>query len=74
MTYRRLETREGDRFYREAGAGEPIVFLHCSSRSSGAWVPVMNQLGRDYRVLTSASIRPCRTASGTSAAPTSSGE
>ena len=51
MTYHRLETREGDRFYREAGAGEPIVFLHCSSGSSGAWVPVMNQLGRDYRVL-----------------------
>jgi pimeloyl-ACP methyl ester carboxylesterase len=25
--------------------------LHCSSGSSGAWVPVMNQLGRDYRVL-----------------------
>ena len=51
MTYHRLETREGDRFYREVGAGEPIVFLHCSSGSSGAWVPVMNQLGRDYRVL-----------------------
>jgi len=51
MTYHRLETREGDRFYREAGAGEPIVFLHCSSGSSAAWVPVMNQLGRDHRVL-----------------------
>ena len=51
MTYHRLETRDGDRFYREAGAGEPIVFLHCSSGSSGAWVPVMNHLGRDYRAL-----------------------
>ena len=51
MTYHRIVTREGDRYYREAGAGEPIVFLHCSSGSSGAWVPVMNQLGRDYRVL-----------------------
>ena len=51
MTYCRLETKEGDRFYREAGAGEPIVFLHCSSGSSSAWAPVMNQLGRDYRVL-----------------------
>ena len=51
MTYHRLETREGDRFYREAGAGEPIVFLHCSAGSSGAWVPVMTELGRDYRVL-----------------------
>jgi len=51
MHYHHLETREGERFYREAGAGEPIVFLHCSSGSSGAWVPVMKQLGRDYRVL-----------------------
>jgi pimeloyl-ACP methyl ester carboxylesterase len=51
MTYHRLEISEGDRFYREAGAGEPIVLLHCSSGSSGAWLPVMNQLGRDYRVL-----------------------
>ena len=51
MTYHRLETKEGDRFYREAGAGEPIVLLHCSSGSSGAWTPVMNHLGQDYRVL-----------------------
>lgn len=51
MTYHRLETKEGDRFYREAGAGEPILLLHCSSGSSGAWAPVMNHLGQDYRVL-----------------------
>jgi pimeloyl-ACP methyl ester carboxylesterase len=51
MTYHRLETIEGDRFYREAGAGEPIVLLHCSSGSSGAWAPVMNHFGQDYRVL-----------------------
>lgn len=51
MTYHRLETIEGDRFYREAGAGEPIVLLHCSSGSSGAWAPVMNHLGQDCRVL-----------------------
>ena len=51
MTYHRLETKEGERFYREAGAGEPIVLLHCSSGSSGAWAPVMNHLGQDYRVL-----------------------
>jgi pimeloyl-ACP methyl ester carboxylesterase len=51
MTYHRLEPKEGDRFYREAGAGEPIVLLHCSSGSSGAWAHVMDQLGRDYRVL-----------------------
>jgi pimeloyl-ACP methyl ester carboxylesterase len=36
MTYHRLETKEGDRFYREAGAGELVLFLHCSSASSGA--------------------------------------
>ena len=51
MTYHRVTTRQGDRFYREAGTGEPIVLLHCSAGSSGAWVPVMNQLGRDYRAL-----------------------
>ena len=51
MIYHRLQTSEGVRFYREAGAGEPIVFLHCSSGSSGAWVPVMSQLGRDFGVL-----------------------
>jgi pimeloyl-ACP methyl ester carboxylesterase len=51
MTYHRLETKEGDRFYREAGAGEPIVLLHCSSGSSGAWLPVMDHLGQDHRVL-----------------------
>src|SRR5262245_29125036 len=51
MTYHHLQTIEGDRFYREAGAGEPIVLLRCSSGSSGAWVPVMKQLSRHYRVL-----------------------
>ena len=51
MTYHRLETKEGDRFYREAGAGEPIVLLQCSSGSSAAWLPVMNHLSQDYRVL-----------------------
>jgi hypothetical protein len=41
MPYHRLETREGDRFYREAGAGEPIVFLcrlmvqHISANENG---------------------------------------
>lgn len=51
MTYHRLETKEGDRFYREAGAGEQIVLLHCSSGSSAAWLPVMNHLAQDYRVV-----------------------
>jgi pimeloyl-ACP methyl ester carboxylesterase len=51
MTYHRLETKEGDHFYREAGAGEPIVLLHCSSGSSGTWAAIMNLLGQDYRVL-----------------------
>jgi pimeloyl-ACP methyl ester carboxylesterase len=51
MTYHRLDTKEGDRFYREAGAGETILLLHCSSGSSGAWLPVMEHLSRDYRAL-----------------------
>jgi pimeloyl-ACP methyl ester carboxylesterase len=51
MTYHRLDTKEGDRFYREAGTGEPIVLLHCSSGSSGTWAPITNLVGQDYRVL-----------------------
>ena len=51
MTYHCVETKEGDHCYRDAGAGEPIVLLHCSSGSSGAWAPVMNHLGQDYRIL-----------------------
>jgi lipase len=51
MTYHRFQTKEGDRFYRESGDREPIVLLHCSAGSSGAWVPVMKHLGQDYRVL-----------------------
>src|SRR5262249_60129171 len=51
MTYHRLETKEGDRFYRGAGAGEPILLLHCSSGSSGAWLPVMEHLVQVYHVL-----------------------
>jgi pimeloyl-ACP methyl ester carboxylesterase len=51
MTYHRLELKGSDRFYRQTGAGEPILMLHCSSGSSGAWAPIMNCLGPDYRVL-----------------------
>jgi pimeloyl-ACP methyl ester carboxylesterase len=51
MTYHRLDTKEGDRFYREAGAGQPILLLHCSSGSSGAWLPAMEHLSRGYRAL-----------------------
>lgn len=51
MTYHRLITKEGDRFYREAGAGEAVLLLHCSSGSSGAWLPVIEHLSRDYRAL-----------------------
>jgi pimeloyl-ACP methyl ester carboxylesterase len=51
MTYHRLETKEGDRFYRDAGTGQPIMLLHCSAGSSGAWVPVIDQLGQRYRLL-----------------------
>ena len=51
MTYHRLETKDGDRFYRERGAGEPVLLLHCSSGSSGAWLPAMERLSRSYRAL-----------------------
>src|SRR5262244_499607 len=51
MTYHCVEIKEGDHCYRDAGAGEPIVLLHCSSGSSGAWAPVMIHLGQGYRVL-----------------------
>jgi pimeloyl-ACP methyl ester carboxylesterase len=51
MTYHRLMTKGGDRFYREAGAGEPVLLLHCSSGSSGAWLPTMEHLSRGYRAL-----------------------
>jgi pimeloyl-ACP methyl ester carboxylesterase len=51
MTYHRLVTKEGDRFFREAGAGEPVLLLHCSAGSSGAWLPVMEHLSRDFRML-----------------------
>lgn len=51
MTYHRLETKEGVCFFRETGAGDPIVLLHCSSGSSSAWLPVMEHLGQGYRML-----------------------
>jgi pimeloyl-ACP methyl ester carboxylesterase len=51
MSYRRLETRDGDCFYREEGAGEPILLLHCSSGSSGGWRPIIDRLAGDYRAL-----------------------
>jgi pimeloyl-ACP methyl ester carboxylesterase len=50
MTYHRLESKESDRFYRQTGAGEPIVLLHCSSGSSSGWAPIMNHFSQDYRV------------------------
>jgi pimeloyl-ACP methyl ester carboxylesterase len=51
MTYHRLETKEGARFYREAGVGEPVLLLHGSSGSSGAWLSAMEHLSRGYRAL-----------------------
>lgn len=51
MTYHCLRTKEGERFFREAGVGAPVVLLHCSAGSSAAWLPVMNDLCRDYRLL-----------------------
>jgi pimeloyl-ACP methyl ester carboxylesterase len=51
MTYRRLETTDAHRFYREAGAGEPILLLHCSAGASSAWMPVIGHLGPGFRAL-----------------------
>ena len=51
MTYRRLETTDGYRYYREAGAGEPILLLHCSAGTSGAWMPIIGHLGPGFRAL-----------------------
>jgi pimeloyl-ACP methyl ester carboxylesterase len=51
MTYRELQTKDGQRFYLEAGAGEPIVLLHCSAGASGAWMPVIGHLGPNFRAL-----------------------
>ena len=56
MTYRRLETTDGYRYYREAGAGEPILLLHCSAGTSGAWMPIIGHLGPGFRAL----VRPSR--------------
>lgn len=46
-----LETRADDPFYREAGAGRPIVLLHCSSGSARSWGATFDNLARDHRVL-----------------------
>jgi pimeloyl-ACP methyl ester carboxylesterase len=51
MTYRRLETTDGYRYYREAGAGEAILLLHCSAGTSGAWMPIIGHLGPGFRAL-----------------------
>jgi pimeloyl-ACP methyl ester carboxylesterase len=51
MTYRRLNTTAGHGFYREVGAGEPILLLHCSAGASSAWMPVVGHLGPGFRAL-----------------------
>jgi pimeloyl-ACP methyl ester carboxylesterase len=51
MTYRQLQTKDGQRFYLEVGAGEPIVLLHCSAGASSAWMPVIDHLGPGFCAL-----------------------
>jgi pimeloyl-ACP methyl ester carboxylesterase len=51
MTYRQLQSKDGQRSCLEIGAGEPIVLLHCSAGTSSAWMPVIDRLGPDFRAL-----------------------
>jgi pimeloyl-ACP methyl ester carboxylesterase len=51
MIYRHLQAKDGQRFYLEAGAGEPILLLHCSAGTSSAWMPVVEHLGPGFRAL-----------------------
>jgi pimeloyl-ACP methyl ester carboxylesterase len=51
MTYRRLETTDGHRFYLEAGAGEPTLLLHCSAGANSAWMPLIGHLGPGFLAL-----------------------
>lgn len=48
MAYHQLKTKEGNRFYREVGNGEPVVLLHCSAGSSSAWLPVIDHFNQRY--------------------------
>jgi pimeloyl-ACP methyl ester carboxylesterase len=52
MTYHSLEATDRSRhFYRDNGAGAPVILLHCSSGSSSAWTAVIDGLGQGYRTL-----------------------
>lgn len=38
-------------FFRESGEGEAIVCIHASASSSGQWRPLMERLGKRYRLI-----------------------
>jgi pimeloyl-ACP methyl ester carboxylesterase len=42
---------EGCIAYSDSGAGEPVVMLHCSSASGGAWRSLAARLGEDFRAI-----------------------
>jgi haloalkane dehalogenase len=44
----RIKLSQGQIFWREVGQGVAIVFLHGAWGDGSQWVPVMEQLGRDY--------------------------
>ncbi len=46
------EARNGHRFhYADHGAGEPLILLHCSAGSHGAWRGVAAALGPGFRIV-----------------------
>lgn len=38
-------------YYRESGSGPGVVCLHPNASHSGQWIPLMDQLSPDFRVL-----------------------
>ena len=44
----RIRLTQGTIFWREVGFGPTLVFLHGSWRDSGQWLPLMEQLGRQF--------------------------
>jgi pimeloyl-ACP methyl ester carboxylesterase len=52
MTYHSVETENrGTCFYLDTGSGTPVLLLHCGSGSGDAWMPVIKNLGQNYRAL-----------------------
>ena len=44
----RIQLPQGKIFWREAGQGLPLLFLHGASRDGSQWLPVIEELTRDY--------------------------